>query len=250
MPLGETLRKAREAKNLSTSEVASGTRMKVQTVQALEDEDFSKIAAPIYGKGFIKLYAEHVGIEPDPLIREYEERFVESKRPSLKNSRAERRKAAETKPAPPAEATGTDAEPDLFSDKTTPPPRGKQNRRRIDIADTSRRLSEGLGNVGPGLQSVGRGLARSLQDAGMGLVRLGRNAADFVRNYKLDLSDLKLTDSPVKLISVALGILILLIFIISGLSRCVRRPAADEAAAQDDIEELILATEPDTPYID
>lgn len=77
MPLGETLRKAREAKKLSSSQIAAATHMKMQTVEAIEKEDFSKMPAAIYCKGFIKLYAEHLGLDPDPLTREYVERFVE-----------------------------------------------------------------------------------------------------------------------------------------------------------------------------
>ena len=41
MDLGYTLRKAREDKGLSTSEVAQRTHMLIQQVEALEKEDFS-----------------------------------------------------------------------------------------------------------------------------------------------------------------------------------------------------------------
>ena len=65
--VGAILREAREKKGLSTSEVALATRMKVQIVEEIEHDDFSRIAAPIYAKGFIKLYAECVGVDPMPL---------------------------------------------------------------------------------------------------------------------------------------------------------------------------------------
>jgi CheY-like chemotaxis protein len=38
--------------------IAEATRMMVQVVEELEREDFRRIAAPIYGRGFIKLYAK------------------------------------------------------------------------------------------------------------------------------------------------------------------------------------------------
>jgi len=41
-----------------------------------EDNDFSRIPAPVYGKGFIKLYAEFLGLDPAPLIAEYASRFA------------------------------------------------------------------------------------------------------------------------------------------------------------------------------
>lgn len=74
MDLGYTLRKARENKGLSTSEVAQRTHMLIQQVEALEKEDFSKIAAPIYGRGFVKLYCEAVGIQDyKPFVDEFME---------------------------------------------------------------------------------------------------------------------------------------------------------------------------------
>jgi len=65
---GKTLRTAREAKGLTPGQIAERTHMLVQTVEGLEREDFSNIVAPIYGRGFVKLYCEAVGLEPKPLV--------------------------------------------------------------------------------------------------------------------------------------------------------------------------------------
>ena len=65
---GKTLRTARESKGLTTGQIAEKTHMMVQMVEGLEKEDFSKIVAPIYGRGFVKLYCEAVGLEPKPLV--------------------------------------------------------------------------------------------------------------------------------------------------------------------------------------
>ena len=70
---GSTLRAAREAKGLTTSEIASRTHLLVQQVEALENEDFSRIAAPIYGRGFVRLYCDVLGIDSRPLIEEFME---------------------------------------------------------------------------------------------------------------------------------------------------------------------------------
>lgn len=74
--MGQELRKARLRRKLTVSQVAGATRIKAQIIEDLEREDFSRIAAPIYGKGFLKLYAEHVGIDPAPLIDEYMSHFA------------------------------------------------------------------------------------------------------------------------------------------------------------------------------
>jgi transcriptional regulator with XRE-family HTH domain len=83
MALGETLRDARTRKGWSTAQVADATRMMVQVVEELEREDFRRIAAPIYGRGFIKLYAEHVGVDPEPLIQEFVEIYTGARAPQV-----------------------------------------------------------------------------------------------------------------------------------------------------------------------
>ncbi len=81
--LGETLREAREAKGATTSQAAASTRIKVQHIEAMERTDFSGIAAPAYAKGFIKLYAEYLGLDPDPLIQEYLDAHMTREQASL-----------------------------------------------------------------------------------------------------------------------------------------------------------------------
>lgn len=71
MSFGQTLRESREAKGLSQSELASKTNLLVQVVNGLENEDFRMIPAPIYGRGFVKLYCEATGIDHKPLQEEF-----------------------------------------------------------------------------------------------------------------------------------------------------------------------------------
>jgi cytoskeletal protein RodZ len=40
-------------------------------IVALEADDFSGMAAPTYAKGFIRLYAGYLGLNPEPLVDEY-----------------------------------------------------------------------------------------------------------------------------------------------------------------------------------
>ena len=80
--LGRTLKAAREAKGLTASQVADVTHMLVQVVEGLEKEDFSRIVAPIYGRGFVKLYCEAVGLEPKPLVDAFMELYNGGRRPA------------------------------------------------------------------------------------------------------------------------------------------------------------------------
>ena len=80
---GEKLKNAREAKGLSCSQVAAQTHMLVQIVEEMEREDFHRIPAPIYGRGFVRLFAECVGLDPVPLVREFMEIYEGRRAPTV-----------------------------------------------------------------------------------------------------------------------------------------------------------------------
>ena len=78
--MGQRLRAVREKKRVSPSQAALKTHIKVQHLEAMERDDFSKMPAPIYARGFIKAYAEYLGLNAAPLIQEYNERHEGGKR--------------------------------------------------------------------------------------------------------------------------------------------------------------------------
>ena len=80
---GETLRSAREAKGLTCSQVAAQTHMLVQIVEEMEREDFHRIPAPIYGRGFVRLFANCVGLDPVPLVREFMDIYEGRRTPTV-----------------------------------------------------------------------------------------------------------------------------------------------------------------------
>ena len=80
---GETLRNAREAKGLTCSQVAAQTHMLVQIVEEMEREDFHRIPAPIYGRGFVRLFADCVGLDPIPLVREFMDIYEGRRAPTV-----------------------------------------------------------------------------------------------------------------------------------------------------------------------
>ena len=119
---GKALRSAREAKGYTVSQIAEMTHLKSSAVEGLENEDFSMIAAPIYGRGFVKLYCEAVGLEPQPLVDEFMaimngEREIAIKERPVSEPVA----AAEPPPPSPAPAPAPE-EPDLFRQDPLPPP--------------------------------------------------------------------------------------------------------------------------------
>lgn len=81
---GSTLRAAREAKGLSTRQLADKTHLLAQQIEALEREDFSRIAAPIYGRGFVKLCCDALEIEAKPLVDAFMDIYSGNRPPTIR----------------------------------------------------------------------------------------------------------------------------------------------------------------------
>ena len=80
---GQILRDAREARGLSPSQVAAKTHILVQIIEGMATEDFHRIPAAIYGRGFVKSYAACVGLDPQPLLREFMDIYEGRRAPTV-----------------------------------------------------------------------------------------------------------------------------------------------------------------------
>jgi cytoskeletal protein RodZ len=69
--LGDLLRKAREAKGLSLAQVEEATRIRGAYLQALEEEAFEQLPAPVYTRGFLKNYALYLGLDAQQVLALY-----------------------------------------------------------------------------------------------------------------------------------------------------------------------------------
>ena len=98
---GKTLRAAREAKGLSVEQLAKATCMLSRVVNDLENEEFSHLPAPIYGRGFVKIYCEEVGLDPKPMVAEFME-LLNGRRDA--GDRESASAPAKPAPVPPPEA--------------------------------------------------------------------------------------------------------------------------------------------------
>ena len=81
--IGELLRDERESHRLPLSELAKKTRIRVEYLQALEENDFTSLPAATFVKGFIRSYARVFGFDPQPLIALLRRDFKESARGTL-----------------------------------------------------------------------------------------------------------------------------------------------------------------------
>lgn len=69
--IGETLREARHQKRASLEDASRATKIKMEILEKLESDEFGAIAAPAYTKGFLKLYAEYLGLDGAVLVETY-----------------------------------------------------------------------------------------------------------------------------------------------------------------------------------
>ena len=69
--IGETLREARHNKKASLEDAARATKIKLDILERLEADEFNQLAAPMYTKGFLKLYAEFLGLDAPAIVDAY-----------------------------------------------------------------------------------------------------------------------------------------------------------------------------------
>jgi cytoskeletal protein RodZ len=70
--IGETLAGARRQKGLSTQDIADTTRIRRTVVEAIERDDFALCGGDVYARGHIRIIAKVVGLDPAPLLAEFQ----------------------------------------------------------------------------------------------------------------------------------------------------------------------------------
>jgi hypothetical protein len=74
--IGSSLREARQRQNLDFPELEERTKIRPKYLRALEDERFDILPAPTYVRGFLRSYAEALGLDGQPFVDEYNSRFT------------------------------------------------------------------------------------------------------------------------------------------------------------------------------
>ena len=81
--IGYSLREARERQGLGYPEIELATKIRAKYIRALEEEDFDAIPGDAYTRGFLRTYAEYLGLDGDVYVDEYASRFLMSWRDEL-----------------------------------------------------------------------------------------------------------------------------------------------------------------------
>jgi cytoskeletal protein RodZ len=71
------LQRTRQARGLTLEEVERDIRISRRYLEALENENFGLLPAPVYARGFLRTYARYLGLEPASLLPLFPVGYVE-----------------------------------------------------------------------------------------------------------------------------------------------------------------------------
>jgi cytoskeleton protein RodZ len=74
--IGNSLREARIRRGIDFPQAEAATKIRGKYLRALEDEQFTLLPAQTYIKGFLRTYAEYLGLDGQLYVDEYNSRFV------------------------------------------------------------------------------------------------------------------------------------------------------------------------------
>ena len=74
--LGNSLREARLRRSVEIALAEQATKIRGKYLRALEDERFDQLPAQTYVKGFLRTYADYLGLDGQLYVDEYNSRFV------------------------------------------------------------------------------------------------------------------------------------------------------------------------------
>src|SRR5581483_11069090 len=73
--IGSSLKEARRRKGLDLAAASEATKIRVRHLQALEEEHFDVLPGQTYVRGFLKTYADFLGLDGQLYVDEYSSRF-------------------------------------------------------------------------------------------------------------------------------------------------------------------------------
>src|ERR1700756_1347524 len=81
--IGGSLREARLKRNLTPADVQKAIRIRDRYLQALEEERWELLPGDAYVKGFLRTYADFLGLDGNLYVDEYNNRFAQHDEPLL-----------------------------------------------------------------------------------------------------------------------------------------------------------------------
>ncbi len=69
--VGQFLREKREERRMSVEEIARATRVPASSVERIESDQFDELPAEVFVRGFLKSYAQAVGVSSEEVLARY-----------------------------------------------------------------------------------------------------------------------------------------------------------------------------------
>ena len=73
--IGSSLREARERRGLELAAVEQDTRISARSLRALEEERFDLLPERVYALGFLRTYADYLGLDGQQFVDELSSRL-------------------------------------------------------------------------------------------------------------------------------------------------------------------------------
>ena len=73
---GRTLRRLREGMGISLDELSRVTKMSKSTLKAIEEEKLEDLPPWVFLKGFLRIYAKTIGLDPEKVKEDYTKRVL------------------------------------------------------------------------------------------------------------------------------------------------------------------------------
>jgi hypothetical protein len=122
--VGEALAEARAVAGLTVDEVSERTKIREVVIRGIERDEYDACGGDLFVRGYVRVIADAVGIDAQPLIHEYDKSHKRDSAPAA-DPGAQAGPASETGPAPApesqAEADPVNAEPAPAPDPTPAP---------------------------------------------------------------------------------------------------------------------------------
>ena len=90
--VGKYLKRERELRNISLKEISTATKIRENTLRAIEEDRYDLLPTPVFVKGFLVAYVKHVGLDPRDVVLRYESDLKELHGHEEKGPPAQRKK--------------------------------------------------------------------------------------------------------------------------------------------------------------
>jgi cytoskeleton protein RodZ len=99
--LGNDLREARQAKDMSLEQAEQRTRIRIRYLEALEQGNYSALPSPVQTRGFLRNYARFLGLDAEMMSSRYDIALQGGRRRNRRNEAAHAPVIPPPQPAPP-----------------------------------------------------------------------------------------------------------------------------------------------------